>query len=268
MASGADAPESLAVAGAHPGLIALVRAAKPDDTDAFLEELAAVLGRAEERRRSLQGAASYPALLATSGLALALILFLGVRPASGLLAGAATGSYAPPSLLPGILAVLFTSAALAYLALALRADPPVFPFSTAKRRQERAVILGAAACAAAHGAPLDGALAAAAALSVSPRLRAETSALAAALRDGSASGAHAPDLLGTLGGALFTIAASRGEGESALAALAGVAEASASSDLPNQVLRAELASMLIASAAIALSGIAIYQTYTAAIAAT
>lgn len=260
MKDGADASEALAASGAHPGLIAMVRVSNPADMDAFLESLATVLGRAEERRRALHGAAMYPGLLALSGAVLAAVLVFAVRPAAGVIAGAETGVYAPAPMAPAIAAVVVSIAALTYLALALRADAPVFPFAEAKARQERAVILGAAAVAAANGTPLHAALAGAAGLSTSPRLANDARRIAAALESG-ATALPSSGLMGPLGGALFSLAATQGEGSGAIGALAEAAEAGATADLPNQVLRAELTSMLVASAAITISGVGIFQTY-------
>lgn len=261
---GADAPEALAAAGAHPGLIAIVRAARPADMDAFLETLASTLGRAEERRRALHGAAAYPGLLALSGALLAIVLLLLVRPAAGLIAGAETGTYVPVPIAPSLAAAVVSIVALAYISLALRTDSPVFPFADAKARQERAVILGAAACAASNGAPLHAAFASAAELSTSATLRDDARAIANALESGSTR-LPASMLTGALGAALLPLAAAQGEGPGAVTALADTAEAAAAADLPNQVLRAEIASMLLASAAIAISGIGIFHTYASAL---
>lgn len=261
LASGADALDALRSAGADERLVALTASVPPAAAlEVFLEALACALGRAEDRRRAVRGAAVYPTLLAACAVAVAVVLAGAVRPAMSVIAG-------PVPLAPVILTLLASAGALAVLAAALRADTPVFPFSEAKVQHDRALVLSAAACAAAHGAPLDAALDAAAPLATSSRLSAAAAEMAASLRD-AARPPDARELFGEIGQPLFVAAAARGEGPAVLDALAEAAEAVAAADLRRQTLRAELLSIAIAGSAIGIAGIALYQTYAAAIAAT
>ena len=262
--AGKSAADALAAAGASDAVVAFFRATEPNDLPSVIDRIASALGRAEARERALRDAAVYPLALATSVAVLLVAMASFVRPRLDLAVAAAHGPAGAQTLpmMPLLMAIAVAAGFLVWMAAALYGRSPRAPFAEAKRRYQRSVILAAAAAAAACGVEISRALRAAASLVQEGTLAAAARELAEALgRDERGTIPSANELFGEVGGAVFVSATREGAGTGVLGALAGLAEAEATSMLPFDIVRAELLSLGLAGLAVGAAGVAFISCY-------
>jgi len=228
--AGVPAPQALEEAGISARVSRFVEQARPRDLAALLDDLSPVLARFEGRSRELGSLSAYAIVLAFAALAAGAILVGGTIPALEELARAGRDAFAPVSVasaLPLLAQAAFVALLLAFAAV-LSIRTPLFPFRRSRLRQERALVLGAAAAAARQGCELPAALRACGRLTVDSTLAYDAEEAAISLERGAPSGGTV--LFGTLGAALFSGAAEQGAGPETLEALADFEEAAASAD--------------------------------------
>ena len=255
---GVDPVTALAHAGASPDLLRFVRTAAPGDLPAALRTVTAAVGRSTVRRRAFASAAFYPFVLALAATALSVVVTGGMRPA---MYAVSALSDATPPLWPAPIAFVASIALLLLLGASMRSGRPLFPFVAARRGHERAVVLSIALAATKAGSTLPVGLRAASSFSTDPLVKRAALALAADLERGNAT-AGSRDLFGPVGAALFAAAVSQGGGAAVLTALAELNESVAEADLPLQLMRAQMLSLVLGGLAIGLSAVSFARIYT------
>jgi hypothetical protein len=258
---GVPAAQAFAETGAAPFLSRYVARSQPRDLAALLDGVAPAIARFEERGAALRSRAWYAWALGAMSLAALGVLTGGLMPPLEALVRLLDPAYSPLTfavVVPLGMSVAFIGSLFA-VGAALGRRGARYPFGDARLRQERALVLAAAAAAANAGADLPRAFRAAGEITARAELRRDADALAGALERGKPEGGET--LLGELGAALFAAAAPRGAGGETLAALAEFEDAAVANAWPLVLLEAQLIVLVLGALAVGAAGTALILTY-------
>jgi len=257
---GTPPQDALRDAGAPESVALMLEQVKPDDLGAALTSLALVMSRRAARTTAIKKLALQPLLLMVAVAAVTLLVHLQLTPALRGISAVKEDPWSGTALVMTCIGWLL----LAWGAAAAWTGGALFPLRRARLHADRAVLTGAATTLLRHGAPLNKALTAASSAVTTRSLAAAARDCALSLEHGEVGAASGEAAFGKLGAAVLASSARAGEALAALSSVAELHEHLAETELPGDLLRAELILSAVGGLTVLWAGIGCYSVYAAA----